>query len=557
MKTSLSRFDRFELFILGTSFLTGVIFSFLPQNSVLSWFTTDDAFYYFVTAKNISLGLGSTFDGIALTNGYHPLWLLICVPIFALTRVNLYLPLRLIILLQYALIGISGILLYRLMRKRVSVYAAYFTVTLWLFLPALHLNIMIGGVESTLNGLMIVAVLTAIDWARGTDAGTPDLNRRLFILGLLSGLTVLARLDNVFFIAFVGLWLFFRLALPSLTRRGLLRDFVVRFKPLLLFAAPILVLVGAYLFWNQLVFGSIMPISGAVKHWWGIISGDPYGTPPGSLQQLYLETFASTNHNQVPFWLLYSFGQSIATPLNRTLTAIGLPALVKTVGILAVVGAIALLDSAFAMRAINGLSMIPLLLGALAQVAYYKLGGGVASRYWYWVQEDLLFVLFVGVIVGVLLHLLARHRRGKFIVKFTLALSIFAILFSNINYLRRNYLTRDSSKPDYLQYTEFLEHNTERGAIIGIVASGSTAYFIRERTIVNLDGLINGYEYFRALQSDRAVDYLKEIGVDYLFGSKKILLESPPYTSNLAGKITPVDTEDRTINSMILWRMID
>ncbi|RIK27074.1 MAG: hypothetical protein DCC54_04475, partial [Anaerolineae bacterium] len=54
------------------------------HNFATSWFIRDDAYYYFKVAQNISEGLGSTFDGINPTNGYHPLWMLVCIPIFAL-----------------------------------------------------------------------------------------------------------------------------------------------------------------------------------------------------------------------------------------------------------------------------------------------------------------------------------------------------------------------------------------------------------------------------------------------------------------------------------------
>src|SRR5512137_2142588 len=43
------------------------------------WFIRDDAYYYYKVAQNISEGHGSTFDGLHPTNGYHPLWLLICI----------------------------------------------------------------------------------------------------------------------------------------------------------------------------------------------------------------------------------------------------------------------------------------------------------------------------------------------------------------------------------------------------------------------------------------------------------------------------------------------
>jgi hypothetical protein len=64
------------------------------QNLSWKWFTRDDAYYYFKVAQNISEGKGSTFDGINPTNGYHPLWIEYK-PIFALTRFDLILPLRL------------------------------------------------------------------------------------------------------------------------------------------------------------------------------------------------------------------------------------------------------------------------------------------------------------------------------------------------------------------------------------------------------------------------------------------------------------------------------
>jgi len=37
----------------------------------------DDMGYYMKISENMALGLGPTFDGLHLTNGYHPLWFLI------------------------------------------------------------------------------------------------------------------------------------------------------------------------------------------------------------------------------------------------------------------------------------------------------------------------------------------------------------------------------------------------------------------------------------------------------------------------------------------------
>src|SRR5512145_2884009 len=80
------------------------------QNLSWRWFVRDDAYYYFKVAQNIAEGHGSTFDGINLTNGYHPLWMLICVPIFALARFDLILPLRVLLVVMAGFQAASAIL---------------------------------------------------------------------------------------------------------------------------------------------------------------------------------------------------------------------------------------------------------------------------------------------------------------------------------------------------------------------------------------------------------------------------------------------------------------
>ncbi len=45
----------------------------------------DDAYYYFLTARNAAEGRGASVDGINPSNGWHPLWMLANVPIFAPT----------------------------------------------------------------------------------------------------------------------------------------------------------------------------------------------------------------------------------------------------------------------------------------------------------------------------------------------------------------------------------------------------------------------------------------------------------------------------------------
>jgi hypothetical protein len=73
----------------------------------------------------------------------------------------------------------------------------------------------------------------------------------------------------------------------------------------------------------------------------------------------------------------------------------------------------------------------------------------------------------------------------------------------------------------------FLEEHTEPGSIIGLTGGGTTAYFIEDRTIVNMDGLINSYTYFRLLQKREAGQYLAEIGMDYVLANDAFIDQLP------------------------------
>jgi hypothetical protein len=76
-------------------------------------------------------------------------------------------------------------------------------------------------------------------------------------------------------------------------------------------------------------------------------------------------------------------------------------------------------------------------------------------------------------------------------------------------------------------FVPLLEENTEPGSTIGMTGGGTTAYFITNRTIINMDGLINSPEYFKAFQNDTAIEYLQALGVDYVFINQYVVSSRP------------------------------
>jgi hypothetical protein len=73
-----------------------------------------------------------------------------------------------------------------------------------------------------------------------------------------------------------------------------------------------------------------------------------------------------------------------------------------------------------------------------------------------------------------------------------------------------------------------------------MTGGGNVGYFIQDRTIINMDGLINSYDYFRALQSGKAADYLAGNSMDYIFANPD-LLEGAPYRGQFTGKYQIID----------------
>src|SRR6185369_14864717 len=75
----------------------------------------------------------------------------------------------------------------------------------------------------------------------------------------------------------------------------------------------------------------------------------------------------------------------------------------------------------------------------------------------------------------------------------------------------------------FMEVLPYLEENTPPGSVIGMTGGGNVGYFIKDRTIVNMDGLINSYGYFQALKSGEAPSYLRGHKMQIIFASANLL----------------------------------
>lgn len=629
------------------------------QNFSLRWFTRDDAYYYFKVAQNISEGHGSTFDGINKTNGYHPLWMLVCVPVFALARFDLVLPLRILLLVMSALQLSTAILLFRLLGKVFAPAIGAIAALYWVFSFDILINIYQQGLESGIAAFFVVLLIYKLYEFEQAWRKNAVSTRQLVSLGLIAALTIFSRLDLVFLAGIAGLWIVFRghllryflpldilavivsaflsfilrLDLPEYYQfsdiaiimvalalgikiiaaylfglyqskiRTHVRSFLLRLAAftltssailgiamiiisqvgnyagfprtiiLLDFAftflffglsrltfirfqthsnttdlekSPIAVLrdnlqkwirdgvayfgvafgaLGVYMIWSKFAFGTFSPVSGQIKRWWGSFPARVYGGATRSPLEFFGIGFQDDGLAWTP--IAHTIGEWAK---QGTRTSAETEQRYVSILIILLIAAffLLLLNRNKSKIAITQLSLIPLFCGSMLQTVYYHASGYSAYKEWYWVTQRIAAVIMLCLVVG-LLFTLTRKIKYRHYVAWGIALWFGFNMGQNYWAGIRNVMQYNRWPADtpLMEIATLLEQNTEPGSLIGFTGGGNVGYFIQDRIVVNMDGLINSYEYFKALQAGTADEYLQDIGLDYVLANPNILDHQP------------------------------
>ena len=631
------------------------------QNFSWRWYTRDDAYYYFKVAQNISEGHGSTFDGINKTNGYHPLWMLICIPIFALARFDLILPLRILFLLMSGLSVATAILLFRLIGRVFAPAIGALAALYWVFSVNVLVRFYKQGLETGIAAFFIVLFVYKLAEFERTWRERPVSGRDLFILGTIGALVIFSRLDLVFLVALAGIWLVFRrspiryfmpldivsiafsvllafvikagfpdyyeLARPAVTM--LVVSLLVKiplaylfglyqresthhpgslFRSLIFFVAvssamtgiamivlarlmsfdvfPRIVLVydaigtfilfgvirlisiglkttettaqnsesplatlrtswktwffdgvrfyglafgalGLYMIWNKVAFGTFSPVSGQIKRWWGSLSGRVYGGTAKNPQSFFGISYSGDSNTWHP---VSTFLGNWAEQLYRFIKVEDTWRYILLLILFALLFySLLRINRKKGKTAIAQFALVPLLCGAILQVFYYHMLGYSAYKEWYWIIQLIVIVLVFSLMLGMLYLLLPKLPPARNAV-WGLVLVYGLVMGAGYWSYVQNAMPygRWAADDPYMDISAFLEEHTEPGSIIGMTGGGNAAYFIRERTIINMDGLISSHEYFELLKEKKAGPYLAEIKMNYVLANLQIL-NSLPY----------------------------
>ena len=497
----------------------------------------DDAFYYSQIAYHLSAGKFSTFDGgITQTNGYHPLWMLLITPFYWVFDK------------EAALFGIK----------------------------AFEIMLIAGGVVlivlaariCRLPYILLIAALPVLYLQRGMLLGM-EAAAALFMLGLLFfALSLYARSSSRWrwFLTAVAIslpWVRLEFMAISLAATaalcliewlwqerppGLIRSIraLHAVAPLLGAVAGILV----YFAYNGIVFGGIVPVSGATKQAWsqGRFENEGGYNLVGNLQRTL----------QVPalnYELLLAAGLCACILLvwwstRHSRRREEWPFLVFLVGVF-------------------GLAAGHLAKFAQTVLTVYPRPG---VEPWYFVPAYLMMALAVPVfcylaiycgrwLVGPKSPRAANRLSLGIIITGTLFLVVktnFEGPFGHVKYGNRsNFQNGDRAwAPAYL-ITRVMNRVLPEDSIVGTWDAGIIGYFSRF-PVVNLDGLVNSYDYLHAPKSYDAIgrmppQYGEQIGITHYIRYSDFGAPDPHGNEVLLFQGTPFGTSGNRVLDFRVW----
>jgi hypothetical protein len=468
------------LVLLGAIVLRGYMVS-CDMNLLLDQgLVQDDAFYYFVIARNILTYGVSSFDTLHPTNGFHPLWETLCLPVFNSWHGDL--PVRIMLALAAGFDVLSIALVFLILRK---ITQHPYTALCGAAILALHGTL----IRTWFNGLETALSVLSLLWffhqfLRLYHRENTTVQQHLY-LGVLAAFAFLARTDN----AVVVLVLFSFLYLPKLFRQG-------EFRMGLLASMTFLLLSSPWLLWNQINFGSIVQVSGQIRDNTWLEGGAPVELPIA--QQLVYGFVVSLEKIKIVFGKMFSpdFFPDTGGYLYLAALLTGC--------------AITFRKSTLFRQFLS--RCLPFIAGVIVLFLYHA---GVRHFVRGWYNAPVLLVLTL-LLCGLFDALFARHPAQQFArIILLLLCSTLLLLYSPFTYLK----SPEAGQTDpRISTANWLNQHTPVDALIGAANAGIMGYYA-ERRVVNLDGVVNE-SAFRARIANQLPHYIDLTGIRYLADHK-------------------------------------
>ncbi len=230
-----------------------------PLDRLVSTFVADDAFYYTQIARNWLAGHGPTFDGVATTNGFHPLWMVVSVFAQLVAGPDPEVVLRVLLAVSaLCSFGTMALVIWWIDRRiSPDAQVAAPVATVFLAFNPFLVGIDLMGVEAPLAALCGIVALTAHDAFVRAPRGNFAV-----AAGVACGFAFLARTDLGLLALLVGL---------DIVRRAVSTPHAVESDRgrisgthIVIFAVAAFAVAAPWLEWSRSHFGTIWQDSGRV-----------------------------------------------------------------------------------------------------------------------------------------------------------------------------------------------------------------------------------------------------------------------------------------------------
>ncbi len=468
-------------------------------------FDRDDAFYYFVIARNMVETGRASFDGVHLSNGVQFLWHYMLVGLAYLVPEKITF-LRSVLVISLMFNVLAGVLIWELGRRLRSLMLADIALILWAGIMVERWDTF-QGMEFSLHIVVILAVLLVL-WEIWNDPKIKPL--RFTLLGLLLTLNFWTRLDAVVFS--IAIWAFAVFLLWH--RRAPVRHGLAG-----LFGMTAIPALGALLYiWTSYVMAeTLLPISGGVKSDYARAYFEDVGTGRMLIEQAgwWLKIQSHMLLALVPdtiYHLSIVFGfnpMSELAHLILPLTALGLVA----IGLIAGWRALGT-GSPYAPIFLGGVALWIISAAHVALMVYALNDFSHVTRHYYgWL---LIFWLIWGaVLLNAVTEILPRLVQAGIIVVF-ISGALLSYGSIGVRFLSNYQIDEENYSVIIKELASDLSSDLPQDAVVGSWNAGRLSYFL-DRPVINLDGLVNDEEFREMLQAKTPLQtYFQETGITHL-----------------------------------------
>jgi hypothetical protein len=443
----------------------------------------DDGLYYPIIARNLLERGKMTFDGVTSTNGFHPLWMLLMIPLCAITsdpEVTLRMVFALAFMVMLAALYLFTKVVVRLRFSLGGVTIAFVIV----FANIRSFTMLLSTIEAPIVLLMYLAY---IHFSLRTGDRRFTKTTTALLGGILMGLAFLARTDSVFLCASYGLLLLYHLITKKITLAAGARAGLAAAGGVLAIAIP-------YCAVNYANFGHVLSVSGHRK----------------------IASFSLDRTLTLPVHLLRD------TLVPRLTWAFGLPGWLEPVLIWATLlsGLVLTLGAALRLRRQLLSSLAPLAeFVVFAAVhfcwVWFFMPGEALISSWYYVSE----LLVVGIGAGTVMP---PTRRANVLCH---ALAGALLLLQVLAYPR--FVRNKTMTWAKFEIAHYVRDHLPPNARLGMFDAGITSYF-SHRDFVVLGGLAGDFEQSELTAKNDIGEIARRYGVTHIVLDLPLRTEARP-----------------------------